>query len=117
MVASGNMTRPNFNNYYSSIILLRSMRTGVLLAELNNIDTRTGDTNNAYLDACTTEKIVFNAVPKFSPFGHAVHLLLIKTSLYDLKSSGARSHYRLSDTLKSLGLVPSMGRCDIWMHN
>ena len=81
MVVSGNMTGPNRDTYYSSFISLRSMRTVVFLAEPNNIEICTGDIRNSYLTARTTDKIVFNGGTEFSPFGHAGHLLLIKTTL------------------------------------
>ena len=61
MVASGNMTGPNLNTYYSSVISLRSVRTIVFLAELNNIETCTGDIRNTYLTARNNEKIVLNS--------------------------------------------------------
>ena len=117
MAASGNMTGPNIDTYYSSVISLRSMRTVVFLSEPNKIETRNGKISNVYLNAGTTEKIVFNAGTDFAPFGHAGHLLLIKTTLYGLKSYGARFHSQLSYALPALGFVPSMGVCDIWMLN
>ena len=93
------------------------MRTIVSLAELKNIETRTNYISNAYLAARTTDKIVFNAGPELSPFGHAGHLILVNTDLYGLKISGDRFHYRLSDAITALGFVPSMGGCDIWVPN
>ena len=104
MVASGNMTGTNLDNYYSSFISFCSMRTVILLAELNNIEIRTGDIRNAYLTARNTEKIVFNSGTGFSPFKYTVRLLLIKTALYGLKSSGARLHSSLSYSLTALNL-------------
>ena len=77
MVASGNMTGPNLDTYYSIVIPLCSMCTVVFLSELNDIETCTGDISNTYLNACTTEKIVFNAEPDVAPFGYAGHFLLI----------------------------------------
>ena len=87
------------------------------LAELNDIDIRTSDIINTYLTTHTTENIVFNSRPDFFPFGNAGHLLLIKTNLYGLKSSGVKLHSRLSDALSALGLVSSMGGCDICMRD
>ena len=81
MVTSGNITGTNLDTYYSSVIPLRSLCTVFLLAEMNNIETCTGDISNVCLTAHTTEKIIFNSGPEFSPFGHAGHLLLIKTAL------------------------------------
>ena len=91
MVVSFNMTQTNIDTYYSSVISLRSMRTVVFLAELNNIDTLTGYLGNAYLTARTT-KILLNSVTNFATFGHAGHLIIINTALYGLNSSGSRFH-------------------------
>ena len=114
-MASINMTGNNLEMYYSSVISLSSMHNVVLLAELDNIETHAGDISNTYLTARTTDKIIFNSVPEFEPFGHVGHLLLIKISLYGLNSSGARFYYRLSDSLKTLGFVHYMGGYDICM--
>ena len=54
MAASGNMTVPNLDTYYSRVISLRSMRTVVLLYELNIIETHTVDIRNNHLTARTT---------------------------------------------------------------
>ena len=113
MVPAGNMTGPNIDTYYSSVISLRSMHTIIFLAELNDIKIFTGDISNAYLTACTTEKIVFDSIPYFSPSVHVVHLLLIKNALYGLKTSGARFHSLLSDYLTALCFVPYTGGFDI----
>ena len=113
MVASGNMTRTNIDSYYSSVISLQSMSTFVFLDELNDIEICTGDISNAYLTARTIAKIYFDSGPKFYPFGHTGHLLLIKTALFGIKSLGARFHSHLSDSLTALGFAPSMEGCDI----
>ena len=117
MVDSGNMNGPNLDTHYSIVISLRSMRTVVLLDELNNIETCTGDISNTYMTEQTTEKIVFNAGPKFAPFVHAGHLMTINTSLYVFNSSSVRFHSQISDALAALGFLPSVVGCDIWMRN
>ena len=93
MVASGHMTGSNINSYYYSIVSLRSMCTIFFLYELNNIVTCTGDIINAYLTTRTTEKISINAGTELAPFVHAGHLILFKTAIYGLNSSGARFHF------------------------
>ena len=75
MVNFVNMNGINLVTYYSSVISLCYMCNFVLISELNNIETRTYDINNAYLTACTTEKILFNAGPE-------LHLLDIKVTCY-----------------------------------
>ena len=93
------------------------MLTIFFLDELINIDTRTGCISNVYLTASTADKIVFDTGPQFAPFGNAGHLLLINTALYGLKSYGSILHYCLSYALTALGFVPSVGVCNMWMHN
>ena len=93
------------------------MHTVFFLAELNNIETRTCDISNSYLTERTTEKIVFIIRPEFEPLGNVGHLLMIKTALYFLKIYGSRFHYCLSDDMTSLGFIPSMRVCNIWMSN
>ena len=63
MVDSGNITGPNIDTYYSSVVSLRSIFTVLFISELNNIETGTGDTSNSYLTIRTDDKIVFNAGP------------------------------------------------------
>ena len=91
------------------------MCTVFFSSELNYIEIRTGDIINSHLTARTTENIVFYYRPKFDPFGHVGHLLLVKTALYGLKILCVRFHSRLSDSLTALGFVPSMGGFDIWV--
>ena len=86
------------------------MRTAVFLSELKNIQTCTSDISNAYLTESTRENILLNAGPEFTPFGHADHLLIIKTALYSIKISGDRFHSRLSDALKRPWFSPFRGR-------
>ena len=107
-MVSGNVTVPNTDTYYYSVISLHSMRTIMFLDELNNIETRTGYISKTYRTSRTMEKIVSNAGLEFAHFEHAGHLLLIKTALYGLKSYGARFHSPISDALTSLGFIPSM---------
>ena len=117
MVASVNMTGPNLNTYYYSFISLHYMRTVVFLAELNNIDTLTGEISNAYLTELTAENIFFDSGAYFALFGHSGHFLLIKTALYSLNISGDIFHSCVSDALTSLGFVPPMVGCGIWIRN
>ena len=54
MVVSCKMNGPNLDTYYYSVISLRSMRTVVLLDDLNDIEICTGDIRNTYLNSRTT---------------------------------------------------------------
>jgi Reverse transcriptase (RNA-dependent DNA polymerase) len=45
------------------------------------------------------------------------HTLIIVKALYGLRSSGARWHDRLFDTLSAMGFTPSKVDSDIWMRD
>ena len=117
MVVYVKITGPNLDTYYSSIISLCSICTVSFLDELNDMNICTSDISNDCLTARTTEYIVFNSGPEVVPFGHAGHLLMIKTALYVIKISGASLHSRLSDVLTTVGFVTSVVGCNIWIHD
>ena len=116
MVDSGNMTGPNMDTYYSSVISICSMCTVTPPSQLKNNETLTGGISNTYMTTRTTDNIVFNAGTEFAHFGHVGPLILIKTSLYGLNISGTRFNYRLSDAPTDLGFIPYMGGWDICMR-
>jgi Reverse transcriptase (RNA-dependent DNA polymerase) len=68
--------------------------------------------SGAYLEACTKEMVYFVAGPEFGDL--AGHTLIIVKALYGLRTSGARFHERLPDTLRDLGYVPCFADPDVW---
>jgi hypothetical protein len=89
------------------------MRIALVAAELNNLDVMVGDVSSAYLEAYTQEKVCFKAGPEFGPLQG--HLLLIERALYDLRTSGARWHDRLSDVLRDMGYFQCKADPDLWI--
>ena len=57
IVARGDMTDPPCKAVYSGVASLRSLRIVCLLAKLNGLKLTGGDVVNAYLEACTTNKV------------------------------------------------------------
>ena len=115
LVANGAMTSSKIDGTYSSVVSLRSLRICLTLAELNGLRTMVGDISNAYLTAKTSELVYFIAGPEFGPLEG--HTMVIYKALYGLRTSGARFHDKLSDTLRSMGFTPSYADPDVWMRD
>jgi Reverse transcriptase (RNA-dependent DNA polymerase) len=96
-------------------VTLSGIRTVTFLAELNGLDLWCTDIGNAYLESYTKEKVAFIAGPEFGELEG--HTLIIVKALYGLRSSGARWHDRLFDTLSAMGFTPSKADSDIWMRD
>ena len=114
IVAGGHVTDPPTTEVYSSVVARDSVRIMFLIAQLNNLELMMTDIGNAYLNAKTKEKIWTVAGPEFGTM-QGRPLVVIK-SLYGLKSSGARFHEHLADTLRSMGFQPSKGDPDMWIR-
>ena len=114
-VAGGHMTAPPKGSVYSSVASLRSICMVAFLAELNQLELYAADVENAYLEACTKEKVCFKAGPEFGEW--AGHTLLIKKALYGLRSSGKMFHQKFSDTMRTLGFKPSYADPDVWYRD
>ena len=116
MVADGHLTDVPLDSVYSGVVSLRGLRLVLFLAELNGLDTYATDIGNAYLEAETKEKVCIVAGEEFGDLSG--HLLIIRKTLYGLRTSGLRWHDKFSDCLRELDFVPCKAEPDIWMrHN
>mgnify|MGYP003449427917 FL=1 len=115
LVAGGHLTEPDKDNSYSGVVSLKSMRLAMLVGEMNGLHSMVGDIGNAYLESFTKEKVGFIAGPEFGPLEG--HTFIIVKALYGLRTSGARFHEKLSDTLRSEGFVPSLADSDLWIRD
>ena len=84
----------------------------MFIGEQNEMGMCAGDIGNAYLEAYTTEKVAFVAGKEF---GDKAGRVFVIVRLYGLKSSGARFHGLLTNTLTDMGWFPSKVDCDVWM--
>ena len=114
LVAGGHLT-PTDDSAYSGVVSLKSMRLALLIGEMNGLRPMVGDIGNAYLEAYTQEKVCFYAGPEFGPLEG--HLMIISKALYGLRSSGARFHDKLYDTLVDMNFRPSYADPDLWLRD
>ena len=114
-VAGGHLTSDPGEDSYSGVIAPDAIRLGMFAAVHNNLKVLTADIGNAYLYANTKEKVYTVLGPEYGNLGNKT-LLFVK-SLYGLKTSGARFHEHLSDTLKKLAFKPSKADADLWIKD
>jgi hypothetical protein len=115
-VAGGHMTQALLEgSSYSSVVSIRSLRLALLAAELNGLSTWAGDIGNAYLEAYTREKVYFVAGPEFRDLEG--HTLVVSKALYGLRTSGARFHDRLIDTLRAMKFFACKADPDLWIRD
>jgi hypothetical protein len=114
MVAGGHRTETPIDSVYSGVVSLSGVRLVTFLAEHNELQLWGTDIGNAYLESYTKEKVCFIAGPEFGELDG--HMMIIKKALYGLRSSGARWHDRLFDTLTGMGFLPSKMDPDIWLR-
>jgi hypothetical protein len=95
-----NLTEIPINSVYSGVISLKSLRTVILLAELNGLETWATDIGNAYLEAETSEKAFIIAGPKFGE--------LEGDNLVVFKARSSRCVYETWDSLHLL-LIHAFG--------
>ena len=87
MVAGGHLTEPSTDAAYCGIALLKSIRAVLFIGVLNGLVMCTCDIGSTYLEAITREKLSIVAGPEFKDLeGHTV---LVKKTLYGLRTSGA----------------------------
>ena len=115
LVAGGHRTDPTGVDAYSGVIMLRTLRLAILYGIKNNMRIGAGDIGNAYLTALTKEQVFIIAGPEFGDL--AGHILVVYKALYGLRTSGARFHESLADTLRDMGFVQCRSDPDLWMRD
>jgi len=115
LVAGGHRTEPTNEDAYSGVVNLRTIRIALLYGVKNCLKIGVGDIGNAYLTAYTKEKVYIVAGPEFGELEGRV--LLISRALYGLRTSGARFHESLADTLRDMGFRPCKSDPDLWLRD
>ncbi|MGH3054698.1 MAG: reverse transcriptase domain-containing protein, partial [Gaiellaceae bacterium] len=113
LVAGGHLTDPPKESVYSGVVSTRSIRMCLFLAELNGLTICAADVGNAYLEANTKEKLYIIGGKEFGDLQG--HTLTFKKALYGLRTSGARWHEKMADSLRDLGWTPTYADPDVWM--
>jgi hypothetical protein len=115
LVAEGNLTAPSKDSVCSGVVTLRSLRLCMLLAELNGLRVEAADIGNAWLEACTKEKLCVVAGPEFGD--QQGNIMVIVKALCGLRTSGARFQEKFADTLQAMNFFPCEVDPDVWMKD
>jgi hypothetical protein len=102
LVEGGNWTVNDKEDIYSGVVRMDTVRIGFFLGELYGLSCCACDIGNAFLHRKTKEKVYITAGPGFGVDLHGKNLTIDK-SLYGLKTSAARFHEYLSESLLKLG--------------
>jgi hypothetical protein len=102
LVAGGNWTVNDKEDIYSGVVRMDTVRIGFFLGELYRLSCCACDIVNAFLYEKTKEKVYITDGPEFGAELHGKNLFIDK-SLHGLKTSAARFHEHLSDSLLRLG--------------
>jgi hypothetical protein len=113
-VANGHPTEVPASMTYSSVVSRDSVRIGLLIAALNDLEIMTCDIQNAFLNADCREQCFIRAGKEFG--SEAGTLMIIRKALYGLKSSGAAFRALLAETLYDLSYVPTKADPDVWIR-
>jgi hypothetical protein len=114
LVAGGNWTVNDKEDIYSVVVRMDTVRIGFFLGELYGLSCCACDIGNAFLYGKTKEKVYITAGTEFRTNSHDKNLIIDK-SLYGLKTSAARFHEHLSESLLSLGYKKIKHDPDLWM--
>jgi len=115
LVGNGNETDEPEELTYSSVVSRDSVRLAFTLAAFNGLDVLSGDVQNAYINAESKERLYVEvAGPEFGPGFQGRPCMIVK-ALYGLKSSGARWHEHMAQTLRDMGYLNCRADPDVWM--
>jgi hypothetical protein len=114
LVSGGNWTVNDKEDIYSGVVRMDTVRIGFFLGELYGLSCCTCDIGNAFLHGTTKEKVYITAGPEFGANLNGKNVIIDK-SLYGLKTSAARFHEHLSESLLRLVFKKTKHDPDLWM--
>jgi hypothetical protein len=112
-VAGGHTTDTPHAMTYASVVSRESVRIALTLADLNDLNVKMADIENAYLTAPITEKIWTVLGPEFGD--DAVNRALTARALYGLKSADSVFRNHLAECMKHLVWESCRADRDLWM--
>ena len=115
LVAGGNLTDPPKEDTYSGVVGMETIRTVLMIAEMNKLDVCAADIGNAFLYGRTREKVYVIAGPEFGQ--DEGKRMIVEKGLYGLRSSGARFAETLNAKLRDMGFAPSKADECLWMRS
>jgi Reverse transcriptase (RNA-dependent DNA polymerase) len=111
-VAGGHTTETPTSLTYSSVVSRESVRIGLLIAALHDIDVSAAVVGNAYLNAPCRERIYTVAGPEFQ--SEQGKVMVICRALHGLKSSGAAWRNMLPSSPSDMGYKSTLADADVW---
>ena len=111
-VAQGNMTEAPATLTYASVVSRESVRIALTLAALNDLEVKTADVANAFLQVPVLEKIWTICGPEFGP-DEGRKAILVR-ALYGLCSASAAFRNHMADCMDSLGFKSCLADQDLW---
>jgi hypothetical protein len=114
LVTDGNWKVNDKEDIYPGVVRMDTIRIGFFLGELYGLSCCACDIGNAFLYGKTKEKVYLTAGPEFGSTLCGKNLIINK-SLYGLKTSAARFHEHLAESLLRLGFVNTKHDNDLWM--
>ena len=98
---------------YASIVSRETFRIALMIATLNDLEVKSGDILNAYVQVPVTEKVWTTLGPEFDK--DAKKTAVIIRALYDLKSIGAACRSHRAMCMESLGYESCKADPDVWL--
>ena len=112
-MAGGHITKASSTIMYASIVSRETVRTALKIAALNDLEVKSGNILNAYVQAPVTEKVWTTLGPEFDK--DATKTAVIVGALYGLKSTGAAFRSHLAKCIESLGNESCKTDPDLWL--
>ena len=114
LVCDGNWTDAEKEEVYSGVVGLDTVRLGFQLAAMNDLLVCAADVGTAFLYGTTREKVYVVAGPEFE--GLEGQPLILRKGCYGLRTSAARFHEHLAETICQLGFMPTKADPDLYMR-
>ena len=113
LVANGNETGAPSSLTYASVVSRESVRIALTLAALNQLDVKTSDVENAFLQAPTSEKLYTVLGSEFGEDKGKTAVII--RALYGTKTAGASFRNHLADCMLYLGYESCKADPDVWL--
>ena len=98
---------------YSSVVSRESVRIALTMAALHDVQVKTSDIQNAFIQSPVEEKIATVLGPEFGD--DAGKTAIIVRALYGLKSASAAFARHVRDCMEHLGWKQCRGDADVWL--
>ena len=107
------MTKALTTITYASVVSRKTVRTALMSTTINDLEVKSGDILNAYVQAPVTEKVQTTLGPEFGK--DARRTAVIVRALYGLKPAGATFRSHLARCMEAVGYQSCKADQDLWL--